>query len=278
MKPGVLFALTVVALGQQGPLVSTTWLAGQVDRPDLVVLHVGTEKDYAEGHIPGARLLRVSDIGVTNAQGLRLQLPGVDVLQKAFSAVGVSDTSRIVVYAGTTAVPAATRVWFTLDYLGASERSFLLDGGMAAWRGEGRKVSQETPAPVLAARFTPRPRPEVVASADWLRARLRDPVLVLVDARTEEFYSGADAGSMPRAGRIPGAKNIPFSTVFGPGGKLKSREELERLMGAQPVVTYCHIGMQASVLYFVARYLGLEARLYDGSFQEWSGRPELPVE
>lgn len=278
MKPGVLFAVMMGAMGQQGPLVSTTWLAGQVDRPDLVVLHVGTEKDYAEGHIPGARLLRVSDIGVTDAQGLRVQLPGVDVLQRAFSAVGVSDTSRIVVYAGATSVPAATRAWFTLDYLGASERSSLLDGGMAAWRGEGRAVSQETPVPVPAARFTARPKPDLVVSADWLRARLTDPALVLVDARTNEFYSGADAGAMPRAGRIPGAKNMPFSSVFAPDGKLKSREELGRMMGAKPVVTYCHIGMQASVLYFVARYLGLEARLYDGSFQEWSGRPELPVE
>jgi thiosulfate/3-mercaptopyruvate sulfurtransferase len=201
----------------------------------------------------------------------------VDVLQRAFGAVGVTDTSRIIVYAGNSSVQAATRVWFTLDYLGAAERASLLDGGLAAWRAEGRAVSKETPV-VTATAFTARPRPELVVSADWIRSRLADPAVVLIDARTGEYYSGADAGSMPRAGRIPGAKNVPFSSVFGADGKLKSREELSRMIGAKPVVSYCHIGLQATVVYFVARYLGLDARLYDGSFQEWSARTELPVQ
>ena len=69
-----------------------------------------------------------------------------------------------------------------------------------------------------------------------------------------------------RAGRIPGAKNVPFNSFFGPDGKFKLREELGRMIGTKPVVSYCHIGLQATVVYFVARYLGLEARMYDGSF------------
>lgn len=277
MKLPVILALTIGASGQQGPLVSTEWLSGQLHAPDLVVLHVGTDKDYAEGHIPGARLLRLSDVGVTDAKGLRLQLPGVDVLQRAFQAVGVSDKTRIVVYAGGTSPQAATRVWFTLDYLGAAARSSLLDGGLALWRAEGRAVSQETPT-VVTAPFTAKPRPDVVATADWVKAHLTDPAVVLIDARTNEYYSGADAGAMPRAGHIPGAKNVPFVSAFGPDGKFKSKAELGRMIGAKPVVSYCHIGLQATVVYFVARYLGLEARLYDGSFQEWSARTELPVQ
>lgn len=265
------------AMGQQGPLGSTPWLGGQMGSPDLVVLHVGTEKDYAEGHIAGARLVQLAEIGVTDAQGLRLQLPVVDALQKTFGAVGVSDASRIVVYAGNPSVQSATRVWFTLDYLGLGNRSYLLDGGLAVWRAEGRPVSTETPATV-AATFTARPRPELVATADWIRSKLADPDFVLIDARTEEFYSGANAGSMPRAGRIPGARSVPFPSVIGADGKLKPKTELARMIGSKPVVTYCHIGQQATVLYFVARYLGLDARLYDGSFQEWSQRKDLPVQ
>ncbi|MBL0156480.1 MAG: sulfurtransferase [Bryobacterales bacterium] len=276
-KLGAILTVMMGAMGQQGPLVATAWLAGQIGSPDLVVLHVGTEKDYAEGHIAGARLVRLMDIGVTDAQGLRLQLPAVDALQKTLGVVGVSDTSRIVVYAGNVSVQSATRVWFTLDYLGLGNRSSLLDGGLAAWRAEGRPVSTETSAP-LAASFTAKPRPELVATADWIRSKLADPEFVLIDARTEEFYSGASAGSMPRAGRIPGARNVPFPSVFGADGKMKPKAELARMIGSKPVVTYCHIGQQATVVYFVARYLGLEARLYDGSFQEWSGRKELPVQ
>ncbi len=278
LKLGAVLVLTLGVFGQQGPLISTAELAAQMGATGVVVLHVGTDKDYADGHIPGARLLRVSDIGMTDAQGLRLQLPGVDALQRAFGAVGVSDTARIVICAGNSSMQSATRVWFTLDYLGAAERTSLLDGGLAAWRAEGRAISKETPAAVAAGSFTARVRPDVVATAEWVKARLGDPAVVLIDARTGEYYSGADAGAMPRAGHIPGAKNVPFPSVFGTDGKLKSRQELGRMIGAKPVVSYCHIGLQATVVYFVARYLGLDARLYDGSFQEWSARTELPVQ
>jgi thiosulfate/3-mercaptopyruvate sulfurtransferase len=101
----------------------------------------------------------------------------------------------------------------------------------------------------------------------------------LVDARTPEFYSGASAGSMQRAGHIPGARSVPFVTLFTASGTFKSASELRQILGSgsEPLVTYCHIGQQATVPYFAARLLGLEARLYDGSFQEWSGRGELPV-
>ncbi len=108
------------------------------------------------------------------------------------------------------------------------------------------------------------------------------PKVQLLDARTPEFYSGANAGGMPRAGHIPGARNVPFSSVFEANGKLKPVEALREIMNArgsqEPLaISCCHIGQPATVLYFVARRLGLNARLYDGSFQDWSGRPELPL-
>jgi thiosulfate/3-mercaptopyruvate sulfurtransferase len=156
------------------------------------------------------------------------------------------------------------------------DRAALLDGGLAAWRGEGRPLSTVTP-PIAPATFTSRPRLEAVADADWLRSRLGD--VTLLDARTPDFHSGANAGGMPRAGHIPGARNIPFNTLWNAERKWKPAAALrEMLPAARPVVTYCHIGQQATVLYFAARYLGLEARLYDGSFQDWSSRAELPVE
>jgi thiosulfate/3-mercaptopyruvate sulfurtransferase len=86
---------------------------------------------------------------------------------------------------------------------------------------------------------------------------------------------------MPRAGRIPGAQNAPLSSFFEENRRLKPEEQLKTLLGAPDgslPVPYCHIGQQATVPYFVARYLGLQPRLYDGSFQDWSLRTELPVE
>jgi thiosulfate/3-mercaptopyruvate sulfurtransferase len=259
-------------------LVSTGWLAAHLSDPSLVVLHVGSKQDYDAGHIPGARLVSLAGISITGERGLRLELPPVAALEEAFGLLGVSDSSRVVVYPANESVQSATRVWFTLDYLGAAGRAALLDGGLKLWRGEGRAVSTEAP-PAAPAKFTAHPRPEVVVDAAWISAHGKDAGVALLDARAPEFYSGASAGNMPRAGHIPGARSVPFSSLLDEHGKLKPAGELRGLMRpAKLTVTYCHIGQQATLLYFAARLLGGEARLYDGSFQDWSARAELPVE
>jgi thiosulfate/3-mercaptopyruvate sulfurtransferase len=106
---------------------------------------------------------------------------------------------------------------------------------------------------------------------------------MILDARAAKFYTGEELGRMPRGGHIPGARNIPFDSVVEDSNKFKSVETLRQLFNAagvkkgDSVTTYCHIGQQASLLYFVARYLGYDAHLYDGSFEDWSHRAELPV-
>lgn len=262
-------------------LVSTDWLAGHLRDQSLVILHVGSQKDFDEGHIPGARLISVADISITGAAGLRVEMPPVGALEEAFGKLGIGPGSQVVVYAGTASIPSATRVWFTLDSLGWGDRASLLDGGLALWRSQGRPVSTDSPH-FPPARFTATASPGRIVTAAWVREHLQDRSVQILDARTPEFYSGASAGSMPRAGHIPGARNVPFNSLFDEEGKLKSAAALRELFvtGAKPgtTVSYCHIGMQASVVYFVARYLGLPARLYDGSFQEWSSQAALPVE
>jgi thiosulfate/3-mercaptopyruvate sulfurtransferase len=264
-------------------LVSTGWLAAHLTDPSVVILHVGSQEDYAAGHIPGARLLRLADISVTGDGGLTLELPSVSLLQQAFGKVGVSHDSRIVVYPATDSVQAATRAWFTLDYVGLGDRASLLDGGLQAWRASGNPLSTDTPE-VEAVEFKALARQGLVVDSEWVQSHMRDTELALLDARAAEFFTGEKAGSMPRAGHIPGARSLPFTGLFDEDRKLLPADSLRELLGARGVgqgklmVSYCHIGQQASVLYFAARYLGFDARLYDGSFQDWSSRPALPVE
>jgi thiosulfate/3-mercaptopyruvate sulfurtransferase len=285
------FALLALAvapiLAQQtnsSMLVSTDWLAGHLKDESLVILHAGSQKDYDAGHIPGARLVTLPDLSMVGPAGLRLELPPVAALEEALGKLGVTDASRVVVYPGTDVVQVATRVWFTLDYLGLGDRASLLDGGLALWRAQGRRLSTEAPPPAVIGQLTARPSPDRVVTSDWLRTRLDDPKVDLLDARPPDFFSGANPGEFPRGGHIPGARNVPLLSALQPDGTLKPAEALREIMirgGSQApatTVSYCNTGQQATVLYLVGRYLGLDVRLYDGSMQDWTRQPDLPVE
>lgn len=262
-------------------LVSTTWLGEHLNDRGLVIISVGPRASYDAGHIPGARFVEMSAIA-SSAPGSTLELPPVEKLKSAFEGLGISNNSRIVICFLTNYVSPSTRVFFTLDYLGLGGQTSLLDGGFEAWRAEGRAVSTEAPQ-IVRGTITPRPRPELVVDAAWISANLKKPKVAIVDARTPEFYNGASAGRMPRAGHIPGAVNVPFVSLADSANKLKDSQTLRKMLAdagiekGDQIVSYCHIGQQATVVYFVAKYLGYDARLYDGSFEDWSNRSELPV-
>src|ERR1051326_1864011 len=264
-------------------IVSTEWLAEPLRDDSLVLLQVGDRKEFDAEHIPGAQFIQLADISV-RANGLILELPPVDQLKATFEKLGVNDKSRIVIYFSKDWITPTARVFMTLDYLGLGDRTSILDGGLPAWRAENKPVTAVLPQP-KPGHFTPAPKSKLVVDADWVKANLNKPGVVILDARASKFYTGEEAGQMPRAGHIPSAKNIPFSSlVEDSSNKFKSVAALRSLFIAagvkqnDSVATYCHIGQQASLLYFVARYLGYEAHLYDGSFQDWSNRQDLPVE
>jgi thiosulfate/3-mercaptopyruvate sulfurtransferase len=269
---------------QSSLIVSTEWVAKHLHDDSIVLLQVGDKDEYLAAHIPGAQFVTLAEISTPRGQGLVLELPPVDQLKATFEKLGVTDKSRIVVYFGKDWVTPTARVFMTLDYLGLGDRTSILDGGLPAWRAEKRTVTAELREPKRGS-FTPRPNPKLVVDAAWVSANLNKTGVAIVDARAAKFYTGAEAVQMPRAGHIPSAKSIPFSSVVEDAtNKFKSVEALRGLFDAagvkqrDTIATYCHIGQQASLLYFVARYLGYEAHLYDGSFEDWSHRPELPVE
>jgi thiosulfate/3-mercaptopyruvate sulfurtransferase len=277
------FASTSDSGVKQSMIVTTDWLAKHLNDDGLVLLQVGDKKEYDAVHIPGAQYIQTSDISTPRGQGLILELPPVDQLKATFEKFGVTDKSRIIIYFGKDQVTPTSRVYFTLDYLGLGDRTSMLDGGLPAWVAEKRAVTAEVGAAKTGS-FTPHPNSKLVVDAAWVSGNINKPGVAILDARDAKFYTGESAGSMPRAGHIPSAKSIPFSTLVEDSNKFKNPEALRALFstaGVKPkdsVATYCHIGQQASLLYFVARYLGYDAHLYDGSFQDWSNRSELPVE
>ena len=247
-------------------LVSTAWLADHLRDRNVVVLHT-SQAAAARQHIPGAQHVP-HDLLMT--MGATHDLAGASDLVTTLERVGVSNSSHVVIYGE----PLASGwLFFALDYLG-HERTSLLDGGLDKWRAEGRPVSA-VGAPPPAGRLQPQLHPQVKASVETVHNRAAGTVAI-VDARSEKEYV---------AGHIPGAQLLTWQDVYS-DAKLqvfKSPAEVAALFAAagassgKTAITYCQIGLRSSLLYFAARYSGLNASNYVGSWSEWSAKG-LPTE
>lgn len=288
----ILILLCAPALAQtpSSMVVTAQWLAARLDQPDIVIVHVAPDrKQYDAAHLPGARFLALQDIVITRDK-LPNELPPVEQLKRAFESVGVGDNTRVVLYSENANLYAA-RAWWTLDYLGHAGSAALLDGSLEKWQDEKRPTTKESPAPARAI-FTPRLHPEVLvtmsvaADASWIARNVDPPSVTLIDARPPEQYSGAQPGEdISRPGHIPGAMNIYWVDTLESKSdpRLLPIPDLRKLFHAagvsnRSVVVYCRSGMQSSWVYFVARFLGYQASMYDGSFLEWSNSSANPVE
>jgi thiosulfate/3-mercaptopyruvate sulfurtransferase len=270
-------------------VVDSAWLAQHRADPDLVLLHVGDKKEYEAAHIPGARFVSLADISISDhsGKGLMLEMPPADDLRHRLEALGISDSSRVIVYYGKDWVSPSTRVIFTLDYAGLGARSSLLDGGQDAWVRSGGAVTTDVPA-AKSGTLSPLKLRPIIVDAATVHARLGTPGFAVVDGRDAAFYDGVETGGahgqQHRTGHIRGALSIPFTSITDDRLLLHSDAELAALFtkaGVKPgdtVIGYCHIGQQTTAMLFAARTLGHPVLLYDGSFEDWSRHTDYPVD
>lgn len=255
-------------------LVSTEWLAEHLNDPKVVILQEGEARgNYEKEHIPGARFLSDNDF-TTGHQGLMVELPPVEKLKQVLEDAGVSDDTRVIIYT-TEWYPGAGRLYFTLDYLGHTNTS-LLDGSLAKWKTENRPVTAEMPQ-INKGTIVPHVNESVRALlTDAKTASEPGSQTILVDSRPLRRYT---------AGHLPGADHIfweetvadPKKPVFLPPDELRRLFESRGLAPGKKLITYCEIGLQASHMYFVAKYLGYDVSMYDGSFYQWHDLEKLRV-
>ena len=275
-----------------GPLVTTDWLAANLGRRTvrpvdgswhMPQLKRDARAEFARAHIPGAAFFDIDAIADT-ASPLPHMLPSAAKFAACVGALGIGNRDVVVVY-DTRGVISAARVWWTFRAFGHA-RVAVLDGGLPKWQAEGRPVETGVPAP-KPRRFTARLHRSLVRDLAQMRANLASRREQVLDARSHGRFIGTEPEPRPglRGGHIPGSLNLPYDQLYRKDGTLLPPDDLQRLVEAagldpaKPVVTTCGSGVTAAVLALGLHLLGHEkVAVYDGSWTEWGGRNDTPLE
>jgi thiosulfate/3-mercaptopyruvate sulfurtransferase len=280
----MLFLLTLLAMTYVHPeqLVETDWVAAQAAGANVANIRIVDmrQSGYAEGHVPGAVYL--SPIAIRDAKNAPTFLPAAAAFQEMMARLGISDGTRVIVYDERGGIYAA-RLWWILNYFGHTNVA-LMNGGWVKWTAERRQTTGDTPA-FAAGTFTPKPQPRWVATADDVVGAINKPGIKIVDARTTAEIEGKDLRNIKRGGFIESSIPVYWEDLLDlPQRTFKSADELKKIyedrgiLLSNEVITYCQVGMRASVDLFALHLIGYDRlRNYYGAWEEWGNRDDLPI-
>lgn len=283
-------------------LVTAEWLADHLDDDQIRIVDIrgyvrtedlgrgrqgasysGARDEYQDAHLPGSVFVDWTR-DITDPDGeVKAQIAPPNLFKRQMEAIGVGDETSVVIV-DHSGGHMATRLWWALAYYGKDDVA-VLDGGFNRWSELGLPLTVETSA-VPAVNFTPRECPWLRATAEQVYAQSEARTGQIVDARDADTFRGRTQRAS-RGGHIPGALNLPVQSLVRRDGQWRSRDEIRSAAADAglaldgPVTAYCNGGVTATALLFGLHRAGVPLSSltnYDGSWNEWGERSDLPVE